>query len=119
MEGLYYLCSENKGADQLRGYREADLHLCFRICKSRFSHYEAHIICTMYDVRGDFLGPPHDTTPDAVEANKNSYFNDISEKDNGSYRGFGYLILISDPVYLAKRARGKYCNFANFNRSVD
>ena len=26
-------CSENKGADQLRGYREADLRLCFRICK--------------------------------------------------------------------------------------
>ena len=45
MEGLYYLCSENKGADQLRGYenkgadqlrgyREADLRLCFRICKN-------------------------------------------------------------------------------------
>ena len=32
--GLYYLCSENKGADQLRGYREADLRLCFRICKT-------------------------------------------------------------------------------------
>ena len=32
-EGLYYLCSENKGADQLCGYREADLRLCFRICK--------------------------------------------------------------------------------------
>ena len=32
-EGLYYPCSENKGADQLRGYREADLCLCFRICK--------------------------------------------------------------------------------------
>ena len=29
MEELYYLCSENKGADQLRGYREADLRLCF------------------------------------------------------------------------------------------
>ena len=28
-EGLYYPCSENKGADQLRGYREADLRLCF------------------------------------------------------------------------------------------
>ena len=27
------LCSENKGADQLRGYREADLRLCFRKCK--------------------------------------------------------------------------------------
>ena len=33
VEGLYYPCSENKGADYLRGYREADLHLCFRICK--------------------------------------------------------------------------------------
>ena len=30
---MYYLCSENKGADQLRGHREADLRLCFRICK--------------------------------------------------------------------------------------
>ena len=27
VEELYYLCSENKGADQLRGYREADLRL--------------------------------------------------------------------------------------------
>ena len=33
VEGLYFLCSENKGADQLRGYHEADLRLCFRICK--------------------------------------------------------------------------------------
>ena len=28
---LYYPSSENKGADQLRGYREADLRLCFRL----------------------------------------------------------------------------------------
>ena len=27
------ICSENKGADQLRGYREADLRLCFRLCR--------------------------------------------------------------------------------------
>ena len=27
---MYYPCSESKGADQLRGYREADLCLCFR-----------------------------------------------------------------------------------------
>ena len=33
VEGLYYPCSESKGADQLRGHREADLRLCFRICK--------------------------------------------------------------------------------------
>ena len=30
---MYYPCSENKDADQLRGYREADLRLCFRSCK--------------------------------------------------------------------------------------
>ena len=34
VEGLYYLCSENNGADQPRGYREADLRLCFHICKT-------------------------------------------------------------------------------------
>ena len=33
MEKLYYPSSENKGADQLRGYREADLRLCFRLCR--------------------------------------------------------------------------------------
>ena len=33
VEELYYPCSENKGADQLRSYREADLRLCFRICR--------------------------------------------------------------------------------------
>ena len=30
-EELYYPSSENKGADQLRSYCEADLHLCFRL----------------------------------------------------------------------------------------
>ena len=30
---VYYPCSENKDADQLRSYREADLRLCFRICR--------------------------------------------------------------------------------------
>ena len=47
-EELYYLCSENKGTDQLRGYREADLRLCFRLCRllvfpwdgSFMAHYE-------------------------------------------------------------------------------
>ena len=33
LEGLGYLCSENKGVDQLRNYRASDLHLCFHICK--------------------------------------------------------------------------------------
>ena len=42
-EELYYLYSENKGADQLHGfcaadlcsYRADDLGLCFRICKKQ------------------------------------------------------------------------------------
>ena len=45
--GLYYPCSENKGADQLRDYREADLRLCFAYAKSRFSHTEAHIFAAL------------------------------------------------------------------------
>ena len=33
-EELYCSCSENKGADQLGSYCEADLRLCFRIDKN-------------------------------------------------------------------------------------
>ena len=47
VEGSYYPCSENKGADQLRSYREADLCLCFRICKSQFSHDKAQMANTV------------------------------------------------------------------------
>ena len=47
VEGLYYLCSENKGADQLRGHHEADLRLCFRICKKPvFSRRSSNKIVT-------------------------------------------------------------------------
>ena len=45
-EGLQYLCSENKGADD----RASDLGLCFRIpvyAKIRFSHDAAHISSRM------------------------------------------------------------------------
>ena len=35
-EELYYQCSGNKGADQLRSYCKADVRLCFRICKMLF-----------------------------------------------------------------------------------
>ena len=51
VEGLGYQCSENKGADQLRGYQAADLHgyhatdlhLCFRICKKQVSYDAAQM----------------------------------------------------------------------------
>ena len=35
---------ENKGADQLHNNCEADLRLCFRMCKKQFSHDAAHIV---------------------------------------------------------------------------
>ena len=38
-----YLCEETIGADQLRDYHTADLPLCLRISKSRFSHDTAHL----------------------------------------------------------------------------
>ena len=65
-EELYYQKSENKGADQLRGYCEADLRLCFRLCRllvfSRggsffkiFKYYKACFasvwICVYYDMQ--------------------------------------------------------------------
>ena len=52
VEGLYYLCSENNGADQLRGYREADLCLCFRIFKK-----------PVFSGRGSNIVLPHYYTP--------------------------------------------------------
>ena len=45
---MYYPSSENKGADQLRGYREADLRLCFRICRLLVFHAVAHIIDVIF-----------------------------------------------------------------------
>ena len=57
----------------------------------------------MDDVRGDFLGPPHGTTPAAVIANKNKLrsfksSDHINEKSDGPYRGFNYKSLLSDPL---------------------
>ena len=47
VEGLYYPCSENKGADQLRGYRGADLRLCFRICKKPVFSERGSFMCSL------------------------------------------------------------------------
>ena len=45
-EKLCYLSSENKGADQLRGYRKADLRLCFHIDKNPvFSCHGSNVSC--------------------------------------------------------------------------
>ena len=41
---MYYPCSENKGADQLRSYCEADLRLRFGLCRLFVFHAMAHFI---------------------------------------------------------------------------
>ena len=43
-EELYYLCSENKDADQLCSYCAVDLRLIFAYAKSRFSHDAAQFM---------------------------------------------------------------------------
>ena len=42
VEEFYYLCSKNKGANQLHGYRAANLCLCLfsHLCKTRIDVYE-------------------------------------------------------------------------------
>ena len=42
VEPLYYLCSENKGADQLSGYLAADICV-FVYTKGGFYHDAAHL----------------------------------------------------------------------------
>ena len=45
-EESYYPSSENKGADRLRGYREADLRLCFRICRLLVFPWGGSFLCS-------------------------------------------------------------------------
>ena len=63
---MYYPSSENKGADQLRGYREADLRLCFRLCR-----------LLVFPWGGSFIGSgyEHDKTMkyDHITGNINEY----------------------------------------------
>ena len=51
---MYYLYSKNKGADQLRSYREADLRLCFRICK-KADFLMTRLILILAFVQGLFI----------------------------------------------------------------
>ena len=50
VEGLYHLCSENKGADQLLGYREADLRL-FIACMRKSGFLTTQLIFCWKHVR--------------------------------------------------------------------
>ena len=47
---MYYLCSENKGADQLCSYSTADLHLCFRIGNNPAAHIVLKDVISQYEL---------------------------------------------------------------------
>ena len=42
------VCSQNKGADQLCGHREADLHIVFAYVKCWFSHGAAELFISTH-----------------------------------------------------------------------
>ena len=44
VEGLYYLCSENRGADKLAVTAQLICVFVFAYAKSRFSHDMPHLI---------------------------------------------------------------------------
>ena len=53
---MFYLCSKNKDADQLGGYRVADLRLCFLIyAKIGFSYDVAHITLQLLQLFKDYF----------------------------------------------------------------
>ena len=66
VEGLYDPFSENKGADLLRGYREADLRLKGRggllvntsNSESRGRGFEPHLGCRVVSLSKTYLPPP-------------------------------------------------------------
>ena len=48
VEGLYYLCSENKGVDQLRRYLKAYLLLCLSHMQKRWFSHDAAQLCFFF-----------------------------------------------------------------------
>ena len=72
VERLYYLCSENKGADQLCSNCAADLRLCFRICAG----FLVMRLIYKWGLRGSLLQGPVSmmtTSGEQIPPNDSSY----------------------------------------------
>ena len=75
---------------------------------------------------GDFLRPPHGTTPAAVIKNTNKKSLDplrvkrifIRKAEDGPYLDFSYKSLISDPIRSGKRSQRKILQICKFNIAV-
>ena len=83
---MNYQCSENKGADQLRGYREADQRLCFRICEKpvfsrRGSHYCITRLLNVNAFNMQYVGQ----TNQHVSKRMNGHRFDIKNYDSQGY----------------------------------
>ena len=57
-EGFYYLCSENKNADQLHSYGIVDLRLCFHVSKKQAFSWRAQMFLAHLSQRliGELIG---------------------------------------------------------------
>ena len=78
-----------------------DIKLTFLF--SEYSHCSQRTkskkICTMDDVRGDILGPPHGKTPAAVIANKNIKVSSFESNENTQRQSLDHIakFLIMNP----------------------
>ena len=80
-----------------------------------------NIICTIDECGETFYGRHTAQHPAAVIRNNNKKFRSFKRKKKFIRTKLGHtmvlainLSLISDPINLAKGARGKYCKFARF-----
>ena len=80
MEGLHYLCSKKKGADQLSSYCAADLHLCFSMCKKLVFLWRGS--CYSYAfIPGAFGGKPSGSGGDSFTARQTRQHADPNKVD--------------------------------------
>ena len=85
---MYYPSSENKGADQLRGYREADLRLCFRLCRLLVFPWGGSNVLEMYESLHEkaCLGFPTDVTQTVLNDNRSWKILDFVDKIKQLYK---------------------------------
>ena len=63
----------------------------------------------MDDVRGDNLGPPHDTNKIKLGSFKSS--ENINDKGDGPYRGFGYLRMFAANIKTFRNFRFSFVEY--------
>ena len=111
-EELYYLCSENKGVGQLRDYREADLRLCFRICKNPVSYNEAHIFQTAGGATWTETIKNTATTPAVIDStvalsNFRTWMNSVSgDAGDGTLPDHDHAMLFTRQIFFPSSING-------------